>query len=52
MDTDGNRLLAKYYDDAKFPTPKSQHAFEDLLFTRTAGANLSSILINNVSPIY
>lgn len=42
MDTDGNRLLAKYYDDAKFPTPKSQAAFEALLISRTAGPNLSS----------
>lgn len=35
LDSDGNRLLAKYYDKNVFPTTKEQKAYEKNLFNKT-----------------
>ena len=38
LDNDGNRILAKYYDDT-FASIKEQKAYEKNLFTKTHKAN-------------
>ncbi len=38
LDSDGNRIAAKYYTD-DYPTVKEQHAFEKNLFTKTHRIN-------------
>jgi len=35
LDNDGNRILAKYFDETVFPGVKEQKAFEKNLFTKT-----------------
>ena len=38
LDSDGNRVCAKYYDKS-YPTQKEQLALEKKLFTKTKNAN-------------
>ena len=51
LDNDGNRLVAKYYDD-QFPTVKEQKAFEKSLFTKTHKANGEIIMLEGVTIVY
>ncbi|BFZ22200.1 hypothetical protein BsWGS_25239 [Bradybaena similaris] len=51
LDNDGNRLLAKYYDDS-FPTTKEQKAFEKNLFNKTHRANADIIMFEGLTCVY
>lgn len=51
MDNDGNRLLAKYYDNA-FPTVKQQRDFEQSLFNKTHRANAEVMLLDGFTCLY
>jgi len=52
LDNDGNRILAKYYDDNVFPTIKEQKAFEKNLFNRTHRANAEIIMLDGITCLY
>lgn len=52
LDNDGNRILAKYYDDSIFPTIKEQKAFEKNLFNRTHRANAEIIMLDGITCLY
>ena len=52
LDNDGNRILAKYYDDNIFPTNKEQKAFEKNLFNRTHRANAEIIMLDGITCLY
>lgn len=52
MDNDGNRILAKYFDSAIFPSGKEQKAFEKNLFTKTHRANSEVILLDGLTCVY
>jgi len=52
LDNDGNRILAKYYDDNIFPTIKEQKAFEKNLFNRTHRANAEIIMLDGITCLY
>ena len=52
LDNDGNRILAKYYDDKIFPTAKEQKAFEKNLFTKTHKANSEIIMLDGLTILY
>mmetsp|Transcript_19034 Transcript_19034/g.26741 ORF Transcript_19034/g.26741 Transcript_19034/m.26741 type:complete len:272 (-) Transcript_19034:45-860(-) len=45
LDNDGERLLAKYYDDESYPTVKEQRAFEKSLFQKTSRTNGADIVM-------
>ncbi|ESP02981.1 hypothetical protein LOTGIDRAFT_156936 [Lottia gigantea] len=51
LDNDGNRLLAKYYDDT-FPTAKEQKNFEKNLFNKTHRANAEIIMFEGLTCVY
>uniref|UniRef100_A0A914V8U8 Coatomer subunit zeta n=1 Tax=Plectus sambesii TaxID=2011161 RepID=A0A914V8U8_9BILA len=51
LDQDGNRVLAKYYDDT-FATVKEQRAFEKSLFSKTSKANGEIILLDGLICVY
>ena len=51
LDNDGNRLVAKYYDD-QFPTAKEQKTFEKSLFTKTHKANGEIIMLEGLTIVY
>ncbi|XP_055860125.1 coatomer subunit zeta-1-like isoform X2 [Biomphalaria glabrata] len=51
LDNDGNRLLAKYYDET-FPTAKEQKAFEKNLFNKTHRANAEIIMFEGLTCVY
>uniref|UniRef100_A0A0B7BAJ0 Coatomer subunit zeta n=1 Tax=Arion vulgaris TaxID=1028688 RepID=A0A0B7BAJ0_9EUPU len=51
LDNDGNRLLAKYYDET-FPTSKEQKAFEKNLFNKTHRANAEIIMFEGLTCVY
>ncbi|KAK3760682.1 hypothetical protein RRG08_010655 [Elysia crispata] len=51
LDNDGNRLLAKYYDDT-FPNTKEQKAFEKNLFNKTHRANAEIIMFEGLTCVY
>ncbi|CAH1775429.1 unnamed protein product [Owenia fusiformis] len=51
MDNDGNRMIAKYYDDT-FPTTKEQKAFEKNLFNKTHRANAEIIMLEGLTCVY
>ncbi|CAG5131215.1 unnamed protein product [Candidula unifasciata] len=51
LDNDGNRLLAKYYDES-FPTTKEQKAFEKNLFNKTHRANAEIIMFEGLTCVY
>lgn len=52
LDNDGNRILAKYYDDNIFPTLKEQKAFEKNLFNRTHRANAEIVMLDGLTCLY
>ena len=52
MDNDGNRILAKYFDSANFPTVKEQKAFEKNLFAKTHRANSEIIMLDGLTCVY
>ncbi|GFS01853.1 coatomer subunit zeta-1-like [Elysia marginata] len=51
LDNDGNRLLAKYYDDT-FPNTKEQKLFEKNLFNKTHRANAEIIMFEGLTCVY
>ncbi|OQV21459.1 Coatomer subunit zeta-1 [Hypsibius exemplaris] len=51
MDSDGNRLIAKYYDDT-FTTSKEQKGFEKSLFAKTSKASGEIILLDGLTCLY
>ncbi|XP_035829254.1 coatomer subunit zeta-1 [Aplysia californica] len=51
LDNDGNRMLAKYYDDS-FPTAKEQKEFEKNLFNKTHRANGEIIMFEGLTCVY
>jgi len=52
MDNDGNRILAKYFDNSIFPTVKEQKAFEKVLFAKTHRANSEVIMLDGLTCVY
>jgi hypothetical protein len=52
LDNDGNRILAKYYDNNIFPTIKEQKVFEKNLFNRTHRANAEIIMLDGITCLY
>lgn len=52
LDSDGNRILAKYYDKNVFPTPKEQKTFEKNLFNKTHRANAEIIMLDGLTCVY
>uniref|UniRef100_A0A915CK64 Coatomer subunit zeta n=1 Tax=Parascaris univalens TaxID=6257 RepID=A0A915CK64_PARUN len=52
LDQDGNRVLAKYYDQELFPTQKEQRAFEKSLFQKTNKANAEIIMLDGLICVY
>ncbi|KAK8773688.1 hypothetical protein V5799_011778 [Amblyomma americanum] len=51
LDNDGNRILAKYYDNT-FPSAKEQKAFEKNLFSKTHRANAEIIMLDGLTCVY
>ncbi|XP_071101454.1 coatomer subunit zeta-1-like isoform X2 [Haliotis cracherodii] len=51
LDNDGNRLVAKYFDDT-FPTAKEQKQFEKNLFNKTHRANAEIIMFEGLTCVY
>jgi len=51
LDNDGNRMLAKYYDET-FPTAKEQKEFEKNLFNKTHRANGEIIMFEGLTCVY
>ena len=51
MDSDGNRLLSKYFD-SPLTTQKEQKEFEKSLFTKTHKANGEIIMLDNLTIVY
>ncbi|KAA0196553.1 hypothetical protein HAZT_HAZT005289 [Hyalella azteca] len=49
LDSDGNRLLTKYYDPTIFPSVKEEKKFEKQLFNR---ANAEITMINRLTCVY
>jgi len=49
LDSDGNRILAKYYDSTVFPTVKEEKKFEKQMFSR---ANADITMINKLTCVY
>jgi len=52
MDNDGNRILAKYFDESNFPSVKEQRAFEKNLFQKTHRANSEVIMLDGLTCVY
>ncbi|KAI2809146.1 hypothetical protein RDWZM_003487 [Blomia tropicalis] len=51
LDNDGNRILAKYYDET-FSSVKEQKTFERNLFNKTHRANAEVIMLDGMTCIY
>ncbi|XP_070549635.1 coatomer subunit zeta-1-like isoform X2 [Ptychodera flava] len=51
LDNDGERILAKYYDET-FPSVKEQRAFEKNLFNKTHRANAEIIMLDGLTCVY
>jgi len=51
LDNDGNRLIAKYYDNT-FASAKEQKAFEKNLFNKTHRANAEIIMLEGLTCVY
>lgn len=51
LDNDGNRILARYYDNT-FPTVKEQKAFERNLFNKTHRANAEIVMLEGLTCVY
>lgn len=52
LDNDGNRLIAKYYDENIYSTAKEQKAFEKSLFKKTFKTNGEIIMMDNLTIVY
>jgi len=52
LDNDGNRILAKYYDDAIYPSLKEQREFEKNLFNKTQKANSEILMYDGLTIVY
>ncbi|KAH1007278.1 coatomer subunit zeta-1 [Dendroctonus ponderosae] len=52
LDSDGNRILAKYYDVKSLPTVKERKAFEKNLFNKTHRANAEIIMLDGFTCVY
>ena len=48
LDSEGKRILSKYYNESKFPTLKDQLAFEQLLWAKTKRASEIALLENYI----
>lgn len=51
LDNDGNRLVAKYFDNT-FASAKEQKAFEKNLFNKTHRANAEIIMLEGLTCVY
>ncbi|XP_068689328.1 coatomer subunit zeta-1-like [Montipora capricornis] len=51
LDNDGERVVAKYYDDT-YPTTKEQKEFEKNLFNKTHRANAEIIMLDGLTCVY
>lgn len=51
LDNDGERLLAKYYDDT-YPTVKEQKAFEKNIFNKTHRTDSEIALLEGLTVVY
>ncbi|CAK8696918.1 coatomer subunit zeta-1-like [Clavelina lepadiformis] len=51
LDNDGERLLAKYYDDT-YPTVREQKAFEKNLFNKTHKSDSEIALLEGLTVVY
>eukprot|EP01134_Creolimax_fragrantissima_P005505 CFRG5505T1 len=51
MDNDGNRIIAKYYDDT-FATAKEQLAFEQSLFSKTCRQHAEIVMFDGLTSVY
>lgn len=51
LDSDGLRLVGKYYDD-QFTTVKEQTDFEKMLFAKTSKANAEIVMLENLTIVY
>ena len=52
LDNNGNRILAKYFDDKTFPTSKEQKTFESSLFAKTRKANSDILMLDGLTVVY
>jgi len=52
LDNDGNRILAKYFDENTLPTVKEQKAYEKNLFNKTHKANAEIIMLDGMVCVY
>lgn len=52
MDNDGDRLCARYYDNATFPSTEQQTAFEKRVFEKTHNNDAEIILFENLTIVY
>ncbi|CAD5116100.1 DgyrCDS5026 [Dimorphilus gyrociliatus] len=51
LDNDGNRMIAKYFDDI-FPTTKEQRQWEKNLFNKTHRASSEITILDNLTIVY
>lgn len=51
LDNDGERILAKYFDDS-WPSTKEQKEFEKNLFQKTQRANAEIVMFEGVTCVY
>lgn len=52
LDSDGHRILAKYYDKNTFPTLKEQKTFEQTLFSKSHRFNAEIIMLDGLTCVY
>lgn len=54
MDSDGNRIVGKYYDKTVFPSTKEEKAYEKSLFnkTRRCDENTDIIMLDGLTCVY
>eukprot|EP00092_Neocalanus_flemingeri_P095363 GFUD01121333.1.p1 GENE.GFUD01121333.1~~GFUD01121333.1.p1 ORF type:complete len:181 (-),score=60.18 GFUD01121333.1:566-1108(-) len=52
LDNDGNRIMAKYYDDLTWAGVADQKKFEKSLFTKTHKANAEIIMLDGMNCLY
>lgn len=52
LDSEGNRILAKYYDKNVFPTTKEQKAYEKNLFSKTRRSDSEIIMLDGLTCVY
>ena len=52
MDNDGERIVAKYYDDAIHGGVKEQKNFEKTLFNKTAKSDAEILLLDGLTIVF